>query len=594
MTWWNPLWPRRHMEEELEKELRFHLDQHAAELMARGVAQEEARRQARLALGGPEQVREACRDARVIPWLESSLQDLRHGLMLLRRDPGVSGLIVLVLALGIGGSAAVFTLLKAAFLDPLPFRDADRLVTIIERSSWRPSVSEFLEIRARTRALQQLAFADYTDMQLTGAGEPTRVFVARVSASFFPLLGVNASRGRTFLEEDNQPGRTPAVLLTDSFWRSRMGSDPNVIGRTLGLNGQAAAIVGVLPSGFRFDYPPLGADEPVELYVSYPIEPSLPFERSANGQGTPVLVMGRLREGFTLAQAQADLWNIALMLARQYTSPFPGHPHDPEMFSFDAKPLRDTIVGNQWSLLWLLVGAAGILLLIACANAAQLLLARSLRRAREVALRMALGASRLRLVRQFLLEGLVLAGCGGVAGLLAAGWIARLLVALMPDRSPLLAAAHVDARVLAFTLAVSLLSALGFAILPAVKGSRWTPGLTLSARLTTGEGNRWRHAMLAIEAALSMFLLCAAGLVAQNLWKLISTPMGINPRHVLAMQVRLPFGKQTQPDPRAGSALQQYLEKIEAIPGVEAAATVWSPGPASARCPPCRRWSRAS
>ncbi len=521
--------------------------------------------------------KEEMREARVVQWLASSLEDLRHGLFLLRRDPGVSGLIVLVLALGIGGNAAVFTLLKAAFLDPLPYRDAGRLVTVIENNGWIPTVSEFLEIRARTRTLEQLAFAEHRDMQLSGTGGPTRVFAARVTASFFPLLGVNASLGRTLMEEENQPGRTPVVILSNAFWRSRMGSDAGVVGRTLRLDGQSAEVVGVLPPASHFDYPTLGIPEPVDLYVPYPIEASLPSQVSALGQGVPVRVLGRLREGVTLAQAGSDMWDMALVLAREHASPFPGHAHDPKLFLFDVIPLRDAIVGTERRLLWLLVGGVGVLLLIACANTAQLLLARSLRRAREIAIRSALGASRLRLIRQFLLEGLVLACCGGVAGLLVAGWMARVLVRLLPVRSPLLASAHLDARVVGFTLAVSMVSALVFAIIPAVKGSRWTPGPSLSARVATGEGTRWRHSMIAIEAALSMFLLCGAGLVAQNLWRLISTPMGFDPAHVLAMRLKLPFGKVEQPDPRAGKVLEVYVEKIEAIPGVEAAATVTGP-----------------
>jgi len=521
--------------------------------------------------------KEEARRVRRVHWLATAFQDLRHGLVLLRRDPGVSGLIVLVLALGIGGNAAVFTLWKAAFFDPLPYREAGRLVTVIENNGWIPTVSEFLEIRAHTHTLERLAFAEHRDMQLSGTGEPTRVYAARVTASFFPLLGMRTVLGRTFLEEENQPSRPPVVILSDAFWRSRLGTDPGVVGRTLRLDGQAAVVVGVLPPGFHFDYPTLDIPEPVDLYVPYPIEPPLSFERAANGQGVPVRVLGRLRKGVSLAQAQSDLGDTALILARENTSPFPGHPHDPVMFGFNVLPLREAIVGNQRSLLWLLLGGVGVLLLTACANAAQLLLARSLRRAREIAVRAALGAGRLRLIQQFLLEGLVLAVLGGAAGLLLAGWMTRVLVRLLPERSPLLASAHLDARAVGFTLAISMISALVFAIIPAVKGSRWTPGPSLSARAATGEGNRWRHAMIAVEAALSMFLLCGAGLVAQNLWKLISTPMGFDPAHVLVMGLRLPFGKTDQPNPKAGPVLQDYLARIQAIPGVEAAATVTGP-----------------
>jgi putative ABC transport system permease protein len=517
------------------------------------------------------------RDTRVAGWFASAFRDLRYGVVLLRRDAGVSALIVLVLALGIGGNAAIFTLLKAAFLDPLPYRDAGRLVTVRESSGWNPSTSGFLEIRERTHTIEQIAFAEHVDMQLTGTGDPARVVAARVTAPFLPLLGAKPSLGRMFVEEENRPGQSPSVILTDGFWRSKMGADPGVIRRTLRLDGQAATVVGVLPRGFHFDYPSLGIAEPVDLYVSYPLESSLPLHMSVNGLGIPVRVIGRLRPGVDLTQAKGELRDIATALKHEHPEAFPTPRNEPSHFSFEVRPLRDAIVGTQRSLLWLLLGGVGALLLIACANTAQLLLARSLRRAREVAIRSALGASRFRLIQQFLLEGLVLAVCGGAAGLAAAGWIARILVRLLPVRSPLLASAHLDGRAIGFTLGVSLVSAIVFALLPAVKGSRWTPGPSIGARSGAGERNRWRHAMIAIEAALSAFLLCGAGLVAQNLWALIAAPMGFDPNHVLAMKIRLPLGKQDFPDPKAGPMFREYLRKIEAIPGVQSAATVTGP-----------------
>ena len=511
-------------------------------------------------------------------WLESVLTDLRHGMVLLRRDAGVSSLIVAVLALGIGGNAAIFTLLKAAFLDPLPYRDAGRLVTIMEHfSSWTASTSEFLEIRARSRTLEQLAFAEHLDMQVSGTVEPVRVFAARVTASFFPLLGVTAARGRTLAEEENQPGRAPAIVLTDAFWRSRMGADPRVLGRTLRLDGQPAVVVGVLPRGFHFDYPTLRIPERVDIYVSYPIEPAIPLYPSSSGRGIAVRVIGRLRAGVTEAQAAAELRSIGHALVREHPQAYGSRDGKPSQFTFDTLPLRDAIVGTQRSLLWLLLAGVGVLLLIACANTAQLLLARSLRRGREIAIRAALGAGRPRLIRQFLLEGLVLASCGGAAGLLASVWMLRVLMAALPVRAPLLASSHIDWRVTGFTIAVSLISGLLFAIIPAVKGSLWTLGPSLGSRVSGGEGNRWRYVMIAIEAALSMFLLCGAGLVAQNLWTLISTPVGFDPNHVLAMQIRLPASQQNMPDQRAQTMFQEYLKKVTAIPGVESAATVTGP-----------------
>jgi putative ABC transport system permease protein len=508
------------------------------------------------------------------------LMDIRHGFVLLRREAGVSALIILVLALGIGGNAAIFTLLKAAFLDPLPYRDAGRLVTIreMEKDGWIPSTAEFLEIRARSRSFEQIAFAEHRDMQLSGSGEPVRVFAARVMASFFPLLGVGASLGRTFLDEENQPGRTPTVVLTDAFWRSKLGADPRAVGKMLRLDGQPALVVGVLPPRFHFDYPTLRIPEPVDIYVSYPLEHAYPMHPSGSGRGVPVSVLARLRPGVTQAQADADLRSIARVITHDNPSAFPNIRHDPSLFHFVIVPLRDAIVGTQRSLLWLLLGGVGVLLLIACANTAQLLLARSLRRGREIAIRAALGATRSRLIRQFLMEGLVLAACGGLAGILLSRWMVLLLMAVLPVRSPLLASAHLDARAIGFTLAISLISALVFATVPALKGSRWTLGPSLNARASGGEGNRWRHAMIAIEAALSVFLLCGAGLVVQNLWTLISAPLGFDPQHVLAMRLKLPSSQpQNSIDPKAGLTFQEYVEKIEAIPGVESAATVTGP-----------------
>jgi len=511
--------------------------------------------------------------SRVVQWLMSFLQDLRHGAVLVRRDARVSVLIVVVLALGIGGNAAIITLLKAAFLDPLPYEDAERLVTVIgiipdKRiqggvNSYNPSVSEFLEMRKRSHVLEQMAFIDHRDFQLTGTDEPVRVFAARVTASFFPLLGVRASLGRTFSTEENRPGGNHVVVVSNEFWRTRMGADRAAVGHSLRLNGEPAVVVGVLPAGFSFDYPSLRIPEPAQIYVPFPIAESYTLQAGVNGRVEPVRVLARLRKGSELAFASAEFENMAAVLY----PPEQTAPGQPRNSSFRVLPLREAIVGNQRPFLWLLLGGVAVLLLIACANTAQLLLARSLRRGREVTIRAALGASRMRLIRQFLMEGLVLAVLGGFIGLLVSGWITRLLVGLLPVRSPLLESAHSDLRLLAFILALSMISAVVFAIVPAVKGSMWTLGPALNARVAIGQGNRWRHVMIAVEAALSVFLLCGAGMIGQNLWTLISTPTGFDPKHVLMMQLRLPPQRE-----QTSLAYQEYLQKIAAIPGVDAAA----------------------
>jgi predicted permease len=297
-------------------------------------------------------------------------------------------------------------------------------------------------------------------------------------------------------------------------------------------------------------------------------------------------VLARLREGITHAQAKSDLDRLARDLAREFPTQYRTREGGPRIATFEALPLRDAIVGTERSLLWLLLAGVAVLLLIACANTALLLLARSLRRGREVAIRATLGATRLRLIRQFLLEGVVLAACGGTAGLLLSGWGARLLVAVLPARSPLLASAHTDTRVIGFTLVISLISAIVFAIVPALKGSRGTPGPALSAHAATREGNRWRHAIIALEAALSVFLLCGAGLVVQNLRALISAPMGFDPSHVMVMRVKLPSLQENSLQWKARFAFQRYLEKIVGIPGVDSAATVTGPPLHPARAGP--------
>ena len=507
---------------------------------------------------------------REISWPASALQDLRHGAILLWRDASVSSLIVLVLAMGIGGSAAIFTLWKAAFLDPLPYRDAGRLITITAIAGeigTPPSIPEFLQVRARSHMLKEIALVEYHDMQLAGRDGPARVFAASVTASFFPLLGVNASLGRTFLEEDNEPGRTSAILVTDAFWRARMGADPGAVGRILRLDDKPAVVVGVLPQSLHFDYPTLHIPEPPDIYVAYPVDRSAPVGRDWRAER---VVLARLPAGVRQARAQSELDSIGEALARDYPEAYRTRWGKAGHLTFKALPLRDAIVGTERSLLWLLLGGVAVVLVIACANTAQLLLVRSLRRGQEVAVRAALGATRFRLIRQFLLEGFVLAACGGLVGLLFSGWVVRLLIAVLPVRNPVLFAAHLDARVTGFTLAVSLISAAVFATVPAWKGSHWTPGQALKARANTREGNRWRHALMAVEAALSVFLLCGAGLVAQNLWGLISTPMGFDPNHVLALRLK-------EPPNGSGAPFQEYLAKTAAIPGVDSAATVTGP-----------------
>jgi putative ABC transport system permease protein len=481
-------------------------------------------------------------------------------------------LIVVVLALGIGGNTAIFTLMNAAFIRPLPYRDAERLVSVSGvvfdkrvaggTNRYDPGISEYLEIRKHSHVLEDMAFIDHLDFQLTEIDEPTRVFAARVSASFFPLLGVRPSLGRSFSPEENWPGRTNVVMVSDTFWRTRMGADRNAVGQTLRLDGETSVVVGVLPPAFSFDYPTLGSPEPADIYVPFPMSDSYAPESGLNGRVDHVRIFARLRAGSNLTQAASELATIAhdLYPAEQRI------PGGPDGQSFRVLPLREAIVGPQRELLWLLFGAVAVLLLIACANTAQLLIARALRRSQEVAIRIALGATRARLIREVLIDGFVLALCGGLIGLLFSIWIMRLVISLLPGRSPILQSAGIDLFVVGFTAIVTMISTLVFSIVPGVKGSDWSFAPLLNTRTSIGQGNRWRHVMIAVEAALSVFLLCGAEVIGQNLWTVVSTSAGFEHRNVYVMQLRLP------PQRRRSQAFQEYLANIAAIPGVDAAA----------------------
>ena len=565
------------LDRDFEEELEFHRQLRERKNREEGMRDAEAGQEAKRRMGNLTLAKEEMRDARAVRWFASSLRDLRHGVFLLRRDAGVSGLIVLVLALGIGGNAAIFTLLKTAFVNALPYRDAGRLVTVLRENDWAPSVAEYNAIRNRSRTLEQIAYVESGDMQVSGTGEPIRVYAARVTAAFFGLLGARASLGRALAAEDDQPGRMPVVVLSESFWRSKFGADPQVVGRLLRLDSQPALVVGVLTPDFHFDYPMLRIAEPVDLYISCPIDPLAAPSRGGPRLTVPARLLARLREGVTLSQAKSELRQIGQTFARQHPLVYRTREGKPGSLIFQISSLREAILGYQRSLLWLLGSGVGCLLLIACANAAQLLLGRSLVRRREMAVRAALGASRLDLIRQFFLEALVPATCGGLAGLLVAGPIVRLLVSMLPVPNPMLATAHVDGGVLVFTGTLSLVCAIGFAVIPAIKGSRWSPGPVMQTRSFVGEGNRWRNIMTAFEAALSIFLLCGAGLVVQNLWTLVLTPVGFDPDHTVAMQLKLPSEAANSLGTKASAILESYLKKIAAIPGIDSAATVTGP-----------------
>lgn len=570
---------RREMERQFDDELAFHREMRMRKLRERGLTGAEAEEELAFRMGNVTLAKEEMRDARVVPWLDSCLQDIRHGFVLMRRDPGATAIVLLVLALGIGGTAAIFTLFKTAFLNPLPYAEADRIVTLSDHfqkmgiEGINPTIPEFLDIRDQSRSYSQVAFFDHRDFQSTGVDEPVRVFAARTTASLFPLLGVRAAMGRTFSPDENQPGRTNVVLLSDGYWRNRLAGDPAIVGKTIRLNGEPHTVIGVLPDSFRFDHPSLGIPEPVEIYVPFVMSDYYTSRAGGYSNARRVRVLARLADGVPLPRANAELQGVAAKLAEEHRAIYRSPSGESVGFSVEARPLREAITADYRPLLQLLFGSVAVLLLIACGNAAQILLARSLQRGREVAVRLALGASRARLIRLFLLESLVLSACGGVLGLLASVWITQVLIALLPMRHTIFDGARADGGVVLFTAALSIGSALVFGIVPAIKGADFAPSSVLSMRGGTAGGNRWRHAMIALQAAFSMALLSAAGLLCANLWRLVTTPRGFDPDDVTVIQLRLPHVREQALGPSPMRAYQEYLEKLAGA-GVGPAAIV--------------------
>ena len=515
-------------------------------------------------------------------WLQSVVVDVAYGGRSLLRQPLSSALILLTLALGIGGNAAMFTLLNALLLRPLPYTDSERLVTVLDsfdrvgETNVDPTVPEVLDVRDRTRAIDRIAFLDYRDLQILRGTEPYRVFAARVTASFFPTLGVDAAIGRTFREDENQPGLDAVVVLSDGFWRRAFAADPAAVGQRLSINGNPYLIVGVMPATFSFDYPGLGVPERLDLYVPFPLNAQYTRRSSPFVNQRRVRTLARLKSGVDVRQTEAELAGVANQLAQEHPELYRTASGGELGYRLGVQSLQRAIVGRSGAVVGLIFGAVGLVLLIACANTVQFLLARALQREQEVGVRAAIGASPGRLVRQFLTESVTLAVVGGVMGLVVSSLTVRAVVAATPTQNPLLQNLRPDARVLAFTFGLSLLAAVLFGLLPALQVSRRS--VAGSALRTKSRGrNRQRHVLVAAQVALSMVLLIAAGVLVRGLLQLQNLPRGFSPGNVTVMQVRLPPQRAQAASPIASVVYRQYVLQIEAVPGVESVAVASGP-----------------
>ena len=493
--------------------------------------------------------------------METIFKDIRYGIRSLAKHPAFTAIALITLALGIGANTAIFSVVNAVLLRPLPYDDPERIVwlwdTQPQLATTPTSLPDFLGWKEQNRSFERLAAFQGGNMFVDAGDGSTDTPVGLVTPELFSVFHVSPILGRTFTNEETLPGRFRVAVLSHSMWQSRFGSDPNVSGRTIQLNGATYTIIGVMPAGFS--YP-----DRAELWRPLPIDPAKldPGPHYLN-------VVGRLKSGVALAQAQADMSTIAARLSQQYKEKNAGH-------GVKLESLTKVVVGDVGLALYVLLGAVGFVLLIACANLANLMLARVGARQKEIALRTALGASRLRIVRQLLTESIMLAVVGGAAGLLLAIWAVRWIVSLSADTIPRVHEISVDPRVAGFTLLVSVLTGVLFGLAPAIQVSRpdLTDALKESGRATAGlRRNRLRSALVVTEVALSLVLLIGAGLMIRSFAKLNQVDPGFKPAQVMTMGVALLRIKYPE-DEQVAQGFSQILEHAANAPGVLSAGAI--------------------
>ena len=515
--------------------------------------------------------------------METLWWDLRYGIRMLFKNPGFTAVAILSLAIGIGASSAIFSVTNALLLRPLAYTDADRLVILWNRSpglniaqDWF-SPGQYLDVKTQNQVFEQVAITIGASFNLTGQATPEHVDGARVSASLFPMLGAQAMFGRVLLPEEDEPGKPLTVILSHGFWQRRFGSDHEVLGKTLILNGNSFTIVGVMPADFSLNkevMPAVNAIENADLLLPLPMSESARTNRGNEDFN----IFARLKQGVALAQAQAEMDVIADRMKQQYPDHYPANGG----LTISVVPLLEQVVGDIGQALPILFGAVGFVLLIACANVANLLLARATVRQKEMAIRASLGASRLRIAQQLLTESVALALMGGLAGLGIALLAVKALRVFGPENIPRLNEVGIDGRVLVFTCLVALLTGVIFGLAPALRSSR----LDLNESLKEGGRNsgggasgrthqRLRKLLVISEVALSVILLIGAGLLIRSYQRILDANPGFNPRNLLSMRLSLPASKYATPD-SITAFYQRVADSIKELPGVESVGNSYS------------------
>ncbi len=550
---------------ELQREIEIHIQQLTKEAIASGMAEADARALALREFGPVGRIKEQCRDTRRVSWIQDFAQDLRYGLRMLRESPGFTAVAVFTLALGIGANTAIFSIVDAVLLRSLPYPDPNQLVLMFHVPLNRPdalsgiSYRDFTECRRQNHVFSEMAGNTFHDLTLTGAGEPAIVNTADVTPEVFPLLNAKPLAGRLLLPEDGKPGAAAVAVLSENLWRSRFGSNPGLIGQSITLDMRSFTVVGILPASFRY---PDGAPHQ-DVWISVMQDPL--FGPLTSQPGVRLLgVIGRLKPGVSLAKAQAEMNIVGARLAKEFPA------EDSEM-AIRTKPYREVVVGNLKFALLILVSAVGLVLLMACVNVANLLLSRATSRGREIAVRIALGASRARIVRQLLTESTLLGLLGGVAGVLLAALVVRSLQTFLPSEVVRIGSIHVGGPVLAFALLLSLVAALVFGVAPAViaTASNLQTNIKEGGERTGQRGGRQLRSCLAVaEVSLAMVLLVGGGLLIRSFARVTSADPGFDPNNVIEAEVSLPQFEYSTPQQWTAFA-NELLARLHAQPGFE-------------------------